>query len=455
MSKSMLVKKLYSLAVVVTLIFHASFTYAGEITIELAEPSWTFLIQNSSHNPKLLKAGENSVVRTLQPLLKSKDYVAVSQALGEFSSQDESGAMLLLRGQIALALEDHKAAEQSLQQAVKKEPNLSGAHKGLALLYLAQKDYKHARNHLQFSIELGEHNAQIFGQLAYVNMQLGYAAAAVSGFQQAMFLESTNKEWQQGLLFSLVQSKAFSQASAQVEMMLDSDPLNQDLWLLRSQIALQSGDNLEALSSLESAILLGEKTPSNFMTAVQLHLTSGSPSRAIELLTSPTLLNKEMTTEHQQQLSQIANWLAADGQWDLLQSLLHRNKKQHVPEKLAGSLAVSEARLALHKGDKSIAERTLKRTLKQFPSHGEALIEYANLLKDQKRYTRATQYFTRAEALVDYREKALLGKANIAIYRNNYADALHLIGQIVTENPNRTDLESTISTLKNLVRNSI
>lgn len=443
------------LALAFTALLGATNLSADEINIKLAEPTWTFSVANNAVNPKSLKPAENSFVRDLQEQLKTKNYQAVNKQLQGFTSSEQSGAMLLLRGQIALALKDFTQAQKWLEQAAKKEPSLTSAHNGLALIYLTNNNFEQARPHLQASLEHGEQNSQIIGQLAYVNMQLGYSAAAVAGFRQAMFLDATNKEWQQGLLFSLIRSGALTQASAMLDKMLDKEPLNKELWMLRSQVALQSKDNLEALSSLESALTLGEKDPDNMMTAVQLHLTSGSTKRAVELLSAPELLNKSIKPHHQQELLQIASWLAAKGQWNDLQTLLTRSKKQAVSKQLSAVLAVSEAKLAIHQGKLSTAEKALKKALKQAPTLGDALLEFAKLLKQQKRYTQAKQYYVRAEALPEYREQALLGRAKIAIDQNKYSEALHLVGTVAKENPKRTDLVATIESLKNLVRNTI
>lgn len=445
--------KLFALAL--TALISSNQVNADEIKIKLAEPNWTFTVEDNATNPKSLKAAENSFVRDLQDQLKAKEYKAVHDRLQGFSSSDQSGAMLLLRGQVALALEHNEQAKKWLEQAAKKQPSLTSAHNGLAVIYLKDGKFEQARSHLQASLEHGEQNSQIIGQLAYVNMQLGYSAAAVAGFRQAMFLDATNKDWQQGLLFSLIQSGALSQASSMLDKMLEQKPLDKELWMLRSQVALQSKDNLEALSSLESAITLGEKDPDNMMTAVQLHLTSGSTKRAVELLTSEKLLNKSIKPQHQQELLQIANWLAAKGQWDNLQTLIARSKKQPLAKNLSAVLAVSEAKLAIKQGKLSTAEKVLNKALKQAPTLGEALIQFAKLLQQQKRFTQAGQYYVRAEALPDYREHALLGRAKIAIDQNKYSEALTLVGTVAKENPKRTDLLATIESLKNLVRNTI
>ena len=59
----------------------------------------------------------------------------------------------------------------------------------------------------------------------------------------------------------------YTQAQALAEELLKKQPSNKELWMLRSQIALRQSKPLQALSSLESAISLGEEQTANFIIA--------------------------------------------------------------------------------------------------------------------------------------------------------------------------------------------
>lgn len=431
--------------------------------LTLAQPQWQFLIDNSEPAEAELAPAERSFTRTLQPLLSKQDYPAVAAKLAERPAADDSAALSLLRGQILLSLDDVKGARNALEKAVKKAPQLASAQRSLGLVYLQQQNYSAARVHLQKALELGDRNAQLYGQLAFTNLQLGYAAAAVAGYQQALFLDAGNKQWSQGLLFALTRSQALDQAQALVDELLQQEPQNQEFWLVRSQIALQQQRPLQALSSLESALLLSEKNPDttspenfapeNMAIAAQLHLTNGSPQRAVTLLTQPQVLTKDMPPQLQNTLVQTANWLVHEQQWDTLKTLLQKTQKNALPAQATARLSVSRAQLALHNNNNTAAEQALRDALNTDPTLGDALMALADLLRNQQRHQQAAMLYTRAEALSDYREAALLGRAQLEIDQRNYSAALQLLSQVVRDNPARTDLYASIRSLRNLVRN--
>ncbi|WP_430459991.1 tetratricopeptide repeat protein [Thalassolituus sp. LLYu03] len=423
------------------------------VKLTLAEPQWSFLIDNSEPASTDLAPAERSFARGLQPLLAARDYKAVAAQLSERKADDDSAALSLLRGQILLSLDDIKGAQQALEKTTRLAPQLGSAHRSLGLVYLQQQNYDKARTHLQKALELGERNAQLFGQLAFANLQLGFASGAVAGYQQALFLDAGNKEWARGLLYALTRAQALDQAQALVEELLQKEPDNAEFWLVRSQIALQQERPLQALSSLESAIALGEKKPENLSLTAQLHLTSGSPERAVELLTRPQVLNAQMPVPLQNTLVQTANWLAQEQQWSTLKTLLSQAQGKNLPELAAARLAVSRAHLALHNDNKGAAEKALRDALNTDPTLGDALMALADLLRDQQRHQQAALYYVRAEALPDYRERALLGRAQLEINQRNFAAALPLLSQVVRDNPARTDLYASIRSLRNLVRN--
>lgn len=439
-----------------------------QLRLTLAQPQWQFLIDNTEPAEAELAPAERSFARTLQPLLSKQDYPAVAAKLAERPAADDSAALSLLRGQILLSLDDVKGARNALEKAVKKAPQMASAQRSLGLVYLQQQNYSAARVHLQKALELGDRNAQLYGQLAFTNLQLGYAAAAVAGYQQALFLDAGNKQWSQGLLFALTRSQALDQAQALVDELLQQEPKNQEFWLVRSQIALQQQRPLQALSSLESALLLSEKNPDttspesfapenfapeNTAIAAQLHLTNGSPQRAVTLLTQPQVLTKDMPPQLQNTLVQTANWLVHEQQWDTLKNLLKKTQKNALPAQVTARLAVSRAQLALHNKNNTAAEQALRDALNTDPTLGDALMALADLLRNQQRHQQAAMLYTRAEALSDYREAALLGRAQLEIDQRNYSAALQLLSQVVRDNPARTDLYASIRSLRNLVRN--
>ncbi|TNC92883.1 MAG: hypothetical protein CSH36_02225 [Thalassolituus sp.] len=433
-------------------------TQAANLELSLAEPSWSFLIDNQVLQTIELTSEERTFLREIQPLLKAADYEAAERAFDNWESEQSeketiSASMALMRGQIYLANNKDKKAIEYLAKAVKSRPDFAPSQRSLGLAYLRSDQGDQARPHLQRAIELGDQSAQLYGQLAYLNLQSGYAASAVAGYQQALFLDADNEEWSKGLLYALTRAQALPQAQAMVEQMLEKRSDDPELWLLRSQIALQQDNPVVALSSLESALSLGNNKPANMITAAQLHLTSGSPERAVELMTSDQNISKGVTDAHENTLVQAAAWLAQQQQWKTLQTLLSRTEKAKLSAPAKAQLAVSRARMAMFRNDFAGAEKSLKHAIGQDPTQGEAIMTLADLLRGQKRYQQAIMYYQRAEPLPGLEERALLGQAQAEIEQSNYDSALKILGEVVRNNPDRTDLRASMHSLRNLVRN--
>lgn len=424
-----------------------------DLALSLEEPSWSFLIDNQSSQATELTDDERRYLRDLQPALQQADYDAAERSLNQRSSSDESAAFSLLRGQILLTNGKDQQAIIHLKKAVESHPDFAASQRSLGLAYLRTDNSKLARQHLQKAIELGDQSAQLYGQLAYLNLREGMASSAISGYQQALFLDADNEEWARGLLYALTRAEALPQAQALAEQLLEKQSSSKELWMLRSQIALRQNKPLQALSSLESAISLGEEKAENLIIAAQLHLNHGSVERSVELLTSGKILNPSMTEQQQQAVIQTAAWLAQQQQWDQLQTLLRASRNSGIPAKAQASLSISKARMAIETGNHSGAEKALKSALRNNPTLGDALITLADLLRDQKRYQQAIMYYQRAEVLPDLQERALLGRAQAHIEQSEYDEALRLLGQVVRKNPTRQDLHASMRSLRNMTRN--
>ena len=316
--------------------------------------------------------------------------------------------------------------------------------------------YEKAREHVVASLALGVSDSQVYGQLGYLNLQLEKPRSATAAYQNAMMLEPGNAQWAQGLLFALIASDALPQASSLVGEMLSEKPDSARLWLQRSQIAMKSQDDLTAISSLETALSLGEKRAENLTTLAKLHVKSGSPHRAVALLNDNVSTLLAGNSDGAETMLSIANWLAASQDWQNLGALvstLDKNAKR-LDSSNTAMLNVMKANLAIAKDQNSKAQDYLLTAIKAAPANGDALMTLAALLRKEKKDERAKMYYLRAEALPEYKERAMLGRAQVAINQNAYADALTLLRQVYKSNPGRSDLLSNIQSLENIVKNA-
>ncbi len=430
----------------------------AEVVVKLQEPKWEFLLQNPLilSREAELPAEEGEFAREIQPLLADGNHNAVLAAFSKRPLENDSAALRLLRGQILLSLQRPKDASVALQAALQLMPDLALAHRSLAMAFLLQEKNDQASTHLARSIELGLVDAQIYGQLAYANLQRGLAASSVAGYQQALFLQPDNPQWRQGLLFALINSQAYDQAQGLLDEMLKTNPDDVELWLQRGQIALNQSRPLQALSSLEYAFDLGNKDASNLLLAAQLHMQEGSPLRAVELLSSNmNAFVRRQRDSDLDTLDQMAGWLANKQLWRELNQLLNSISQSKLKTRgvYGARLDVYRAQLALHKGQRGNARKSLERALRADPANGEALLALASLLREQNRSDAAVTYYVRAEAIPKYTERAQLGRAQLEIDRQNYKEALRVLRKVARANPARADVMANVRSLQSLIRN--
>ena len=363
----------------------------ADINIKLNAPRWEFLLENRPFGATeaQLAPSESKFARSIQPLLAAQDHASIRQAFDRRDIANDSAALRLLREQVLLSLKRYQEAKQALQAALDAMPNLASAHRSLSMVHLIEKQYKPARQHLTRSIEMGVADAQVYGQLAFVNLQLSYAASAVAGYQYALFLDADNDQWRQGLLYALIRSQAFEQAQALVEELLKNNPNNADLWLQRGQIALKQERPQQAIASLETALQLGVKDADNIATTAQLHIQGGSPRRAVEPLGGhmSTLLKADKIDV----IEQIAAWLVFQEDWHQLGSLISslNRSKVKLPASYRSRFAVYQAQLALSGNKHKSAHKYLQAAIIADPANGEALLALATLLRDKNQSERA------------------------------------------------------------------
>lgn len=429
----------------------------ADVSVSLAEPNWQFLLRSDPVSPTSaqLEPNERVFAQQIQPLLNDQAYELVAKAFSQRPLNADSAALQQLRGQVLLSLKNYPQAELALLAALAKMPNLALAHRSLSMVYMLQKNYDKARYHLTQSIALGVADAQIYGQLAFVNLNNHHAASAIAGYQQALFLEPDNAQWQQGLLYAWINSHNLEAAQRLVEDLLEQNEPDKavELWLLRSQIALQRHETKLALSSLEVALLLAPQNTENMLLAAKLHVQEGSVSRAVELLSaSLQQSNSNQNEALWHALEQIVPWLLSRGDAQHVEALL----------KSAGGLTLKpehRAKRDLYQGQVALQQTHFNQAVKHFsaainndPLLGEAILGLAQSYVKQNKLQQAQMYFVRASALTSVKQQALLGNAQLQIDQGQHGEALLLLQQVLKLDPSRRDIEQNIRLLQKLVR---
>lgn len=377
----------------------------------------------------------------------SLDRSSVARALSEGGAGSVSATLLFLIGHAYFSLEQYLPAETAFKDALVPLPDYLRVHESLGLLYLKTERYDDARVHLARAVELGLHTGNVYAALGYLNQQTHNYWGAASAFAHALVMD-TNENWQRGLLYALAQTRQYASATTLVEQMLQSEPDDPGLWLYRSQAALASDQRALALSSLETAIRLGDESVANKQVCATLHMEMGSVGRAVELLKSGYAEGMEFPF-----VDQALSWLVQQDEWDYLRELLAAvaESRTSLSDEQQSRILIRESDLHLHDGERRAAVSGLQDAIELDPTNAEALIALGRLYQEDHDYDRAELVLQRASAFDLYRENAQISLAQLAIDQEDYERALDLLRGIVSRNPGRTDLRRNIDSLENLV----
>jgi tetratricopeptide (TPR) repeat protein len=358
-----------------------------------------------------------------------------------------SATVLYLIGASYLSLERYVPAEAALKAALLALPDYLRVHESLGLLYIRTERYGDARIHLTRAAELGLNTAGLHAALGYVNVQEKNWWGVVSAYQQALTLEHDNEGWQESLLHGLSETRQYAAGLALVDQMLQQEPDDPILWLYRAHMALNADQRTAALTSLETAIRLGDDSVGNKQVCATLHMERGSLARAVELLKSAT---EDLQYDF---IDQALARLSYEDEWDYFRELLAGvdARQLSLTESQRSRLLTRRAGLQLHDGNRQAAMASLQEALELDASNPDALMALGGAFRDDRDYNRAELMFQRASAFDLQRENALVSLAQLAIDQQNFERALALLREVVGSNPARTDLQRNVDVLENLL----
>jgi|TARA_B100000767_G_scaffold275674_1_gene314217 tetratricopeptide (TPR) repeat protein len=422
---------------------------SNNVEIIVNEPQYSF----TSEQPLViddeakLAAYELELSIRLRPLLDSGEYGQAYQEILAFGGEP-SAARLLLSAQLLSLDGNYDAAIVEYKAAIKKMPNLRRAHAGLGTLYLLTERHKLARERLSKAVSLGANDVQTFAQLGYLNHKLYNPWSAIKAYQHALMLDPDNRQWQSGLLAVLVASGNVTSAGALVDELLQTDPSAVALWQQRANLAMQSQNMPRALSSLETAIRLGDDNPQNRLAAALLHMREQNYVRATQLLNENIIKAGMGATE----LYPLVVWLlrqdAIANAALLIEAVDQINAR--ATNRQRSLITEMQGRLALARDNSDKAVSLLRQAIDFDSANGEALLRLARLHLARDELTRALLMFQRAETIEATRKFAMLGSAQVAIESREYTKALNLVRKIQQQFPGSYELDGYVQSLASL-----
>lgn len=428
----------------------ASFSYA-QVNINFTNP--TLLVDqvygfDLAQTPKL-NSQEQQLVPMLQEQLAAKSYLALYQQLNkEVSKDDRSPAMSHFLGQLSLQLNQPKQALTHFDMAIKQQANYAKAIAGAGLAALQLKQFSRANDYFSDALKLGVKDPQLYRYMGFSYLEQEQYMSAVIALEQAKLLLPNDEQLEQALIYGYTNSGQSEAALAMLEQVLSKDASNAKLWLQRANIYLAKQDYDVTISSLETAIRLGEQDSANLALTAQLQLQYGSTPRAIHLY--QTMWSKR---EQLQSVLDAINYLIdtnkdseADG---LLAKVTKANNKAN--SKVNAEVHYLSGKLALQKQSWQQAKRSLLNALKLNPIHPHALLTLARVYKANNDTHQAQMMLLRAAELPEVQLQALTEHADLELNLGNTRKALVLLRQALALKPNEQTLINNVNTLQQMV----
>jgi len=423
----------------------------ASLSIELPEPKLVLpqITSPISASEARIKKKEQVKAQQIAHLLDEKNYAEVVALIHHFNPKNRSAALDLLLAQIQLQEGDVDAALENFKSAVEKHPNFARAYHGMAVAHVRLEQHDQALKYFTKAISLGMVDAYIYGYLGYIYTRLENFHAASVAYEQALILQPGELQWKNALLYSYSQSGQTQTASVLLEQLLKQDPDNVQLWLHRTQIKMNEDDTIQALSSIEMAIRLGDNDPKNLNLCAQLHLRTGSIDRGVNLLQESWQIAQDKFV-----LNQAIDYLLFNKNFDAATKLIENisSQSQLMSTIELSVLSTNRGRISQHQGDLSQAFEYFEQALKYDPINGKALIKLAQIQRQRNSNYSAEMLLLRAAQIDEVRVEALSEHADMVMSNGRYKEALRFMREALQASPNNRSIYDNVLALEALVR---
>ena len=166
---------------------------------------------NIKLQPKLSDS-EQPIFKELMALLKT-DKDAAKKLLLENTNDNSSGAFNFMLGSIYGERDEKEKAREQFEIAIEKFPNFLRAIRNSGIMAVQQQDFETGKKRLVRAYELQEKpDSTTCGLIGLCYVNLGEYATAEYYYRQAVDLDPNVRDWQLGLVKSLLNQNKYEQA---------------------------------------------------------------------------------------------------------------------------------------------------------------------------------------------------------------------------------------------------
>ncbi len=372
-----------------------------------------------------LTAEDRQLYGELLPLVADDPSAAREQVSAYLRDHPEANpAFDFLLGSLDYQAGRWDQAASHLEAALEKHPSFRRAHRTLALIRLQQENLAAGGAHLLKVVTLGGGDAQSYGLLGYVYLRQGKYRSALVAYQNARLFAPDSLDFRRGEAQCLAMTGQVGQARALYDELLAEHPGDAELWLLRANASLATEDRRAATVDLEMARGLGAGAFANLNLLANLYFETELPELGVERATQALAV------------ATVADFGAT---LPALEFLVQRDRMalaerygRALAEAFAGRLdganrhrlSAAEAMVDFSMGRDERGVERLQALLEEEPTNGRALLLLGRHYLADGDWAEAEFYFTRAEAMVDFRAEALVELGRLEVAQGEWRKAL-------------------------------
>ena len=341
-------------------------------------------------------------------------------------NKDSSPAMYFALGNLLFQQEELEQATQAYEQAVRIMPHFRDALMNLGRLYLLQDRPEDTIDVYQDLVRDGEANADILLLLGHSMLMTDEPVGAEEAYRQALLLRPRKTEIRIGLAKALLTQERYQEGLGLVEEILLREPLNRELWDLRVNALLSSGEIDKAILTIEQAARLDRASPELLATQGDLWLNSDRPKDAIASYRKAFSVREPSAARMLRALEGFIFVEDSPGANEMIKGLHSVSNDTLEPEQQILFLRL-QARLARQRDDLEEAIRLSEALLERDPLDGQTLLLLSELEMATGASDLALLNAERAARLPGFEADALLLQARIEVAQGNYGRAVPLL----------------------------
>ncbi|MEO0795793.1 MAG: tetratricopeptide repeat protein [Verrucomicrobiota bacterium] len=367
---------------------------------------------------------EQGVLQSIYPLMQNGQVVEAARRLQNATKPNSSAALDYTLANLYLQNGDTNSAENAYRAALAKQPGFVRAWRNLGLMLAQSGRNDEAMLALQQAIERGDQTAATRGTLAFCHYQNDDYAAALEGYEEAVFLDANSADWQLGRAQCLIELDRAEEALSSVEQYLKSHPGHVEARRVAANACVALNDWERVVAHLETLRRSSRADDRVLLQLGRAYLVLELPRLATAAFTDSIRSPRKPQVE---ELLDAANLLAGRNYSSEAEALLEVIL-QHYSESIQGKplvqLLLLRARLKMNQADPKAAAEILEEVIRLDALNVDALLLLADAERRQGNLEKAEVLLERTIDVDETSADAWLEIARVYVDQNRWTQAI-------------------------------